>query len=87
MTNNVYANEADALERSRPANPMTQDEKWDALWSAACGVMAAYATYRGPHAPRPQAGLFRELDRLVEECARLKRVVDQISPDDTEPAR
>lgn len=54
---------------------MTREEKWDALWRAACEVVAAY--------DYPAASEYR-CDRVFEQCARLKRVVDEICPDEPE---
>lgn len=57
---------------------MTRDEKWDRLWLAACGVVSAYETSREPRGASLNA---LAATRLNEQCALLKRAVDEICPD------
>jgi hypothetical protein len=63
-----------------------QVQKWDTLWRAACAVMAAHEQYTQPNTPRPMPGIFRELDHLDEQCAKLRRVIEDICPDPTRAA-
>lgn len=61
--------------------PLSCEQKWDTLWRAACAVMAAHEQYTQPNTPRPMPGIFRELDHLDEQCAKLRRVIEDICPD------
>ena len=59
--------------------PLTLEKKWDNLWPAALAVVTSYeGVERSAQAPLDHERL---LKRLYENCRRLKRVCDHISPD------
>jgi len=58
--------------------PLTLEQKWDQLWPAACAVIASIEALGNAGSENAAE------QRLLENCRRLKRVCDHISPDSPE---